>query len=154
MVAAGQCWHWFDRRAAGAEARRLLRPGGRLLIAHFDWLPLGGSVVLATEFLILEHNPRWRMGGGCGVYPEWFTDAFEAGLRDIESFTFDLAVPYEHEAWRGRIRASAGVGGSLPADRVDAFDRALAALLARDYPTEPLQVPHRVFALHATKPAS
>ena len=31
VVCAGQCWHWFDRKQAIAECRRLLVPGGRLL---------------------------------------------------------------------------------------------------------------------------
>ena len=34
VVAAGQCWHWFDRAAAAREASRILRPDGRILIAH------------------------------------------------------------------------------------------------------------------------
>src|SRR5918996_1531463 len=33
---------------------------------------------------------------------------------------FDLEVPYSHEAWRGRIRASAGVGASLSPEGVAA----------------------------------
>jgi ubiquinone/menaquinone biosynthesis C-methylase UbiE len=57
VVIAGQCWHWFDRPKAATEARRLLAPGGRLIIAHFDWLPLPGNVVEATEKLIQVHNP-------------------------------------------------------------------------------------------------
>jgi len=39
VVTAGQCWHWFGGAAAAAEVRRLLIPGGRVIIAHFDWLP-------------------------------------------------------------------------------------------------------------------
>ncbi|NYV77960.1 class I SAM-dependent methyltransferase, partial [Streptomyces sp. UH6] len=42
VVTAGQCWHWFDAPRAAAEVRRLLRPGGSVVIAHFDWLPLPG----------------------------------------------------------------------------------------------------------------
>ena len=152
VVAAGQCWHWFDRAAAAREARRLLVPGGRLLIAHFDWIPLAGNVVAATEALIERHNPDWRFGGGTGLYPAWLGDAAEAGFDGIESFSFDLAVAYSHEAWRGRIRASAGVGGSLAPDEVEAFDRDHAALLAAEFPDDPLQVPHRVFALTAYAP--
>lgn len=35
MVLAAQAWHWFPQQAAFAEARRVVRPGGRLgLIAH------------------------------------------------------------------------------------------------------------------------
>src|SRR5262245_56017135 len=40
VVVAGQCWHWFDRPRAAAEAARILRVTGRIVIAHFDWIPL------------------------------------------------------------------------------------------------------------------
>ncbi|HEY2525510.1 MAG TPA: class I SAM-dependent methyltransferase, partial [Candidatus Binataceae bacterium] len=53
VVGAGQCWHWFDRRRAAAEARRVLRPGGLLVIANYDWIALPGNVAEATEQLIL-----------------------------------------------------------------------------------------------------
>jgi ubiquinone/menaquinone biosynthesis C-methylase UbiE len=39
LVTAGQCWHWFDQPRATAEAARVLAAGGRIIIAHFDWLP-------------------------------------------------------------------------------------------------------------------
>jgi len=152
LVSAGQCWHWFDRGAAAGEARRLLKPGGRLLICHFDWIPLNGNVVAATEALIEAHNPAWRWGGGSGVYPRWLRDAAEAGFAGIETFSRDLVVPYAHEAWRGRIRASAGIGGCLSAAAVSRFDDDLAALLARDFPGAPLDVPHRLWALLARTP--
>ena len=150
VVTAGQCWHWFDRPRAAAEVRRLLVPGGLLMIAHFDWMPLEGSAVAATEALILEHNPKWApMAGGNGLHPLWFADLEQAGYRDIESFTFDLAVPYTHEAWLGRIRASAGVGASLPPDAVARFDADHKAMLERDFPGDIIDMPHRVFVIHA-----
>ncbi len=152
VVAAGQCWHWFDRPAAAAEARRLLKPGGRLVICHFDWIPLQGNVVAATEALIEAHNPDWTLGGGTGLHPAWLADAAGAGFTNLETFSHDLAVPYSHEAWRGRIRASAGVGGSLESDAVTRFDEVLGDLLARDFPENPFRVPHRVWAVVAVKP--
>jgi SAM-dependent methyltransferase len=155
-VTAGQCWHWFDRPRAAAEARRLLVPGGMLAICHFDWLPLPGTVpgtvVAATEALIEAHNPAWTLGGGDGRYPAWAADAADAGFGAIECIDFEISVPYGHEAWRGRIRASAGVGGSLAPEAVAVFDRALAALLAAEFPGAPLQVPHRCFAVIAKAP--
>jgi ubiquinone/menaquinone biosynthesis C-methylase UbiE len=33
VVAAGQCWHWFDRAAAASEASRILRRTGAILPA-------------------------------------------------------------------------------------------------------------------------
>jgi SAM-dependent methyltransferase len=146
-VTAGQCWHWFDTPCAALEAYRLLKHGGKLIIANFDWLPLPGNVVEATENLIHEHNPLWDAYGGNGIHPRWFADLSQAGFVEIESFSFDISVPYSHEAWLGRIRASAGIGASLRPDRVQRFDDAHRELLARSFPEDPLKVPHRVFAV-------
>jgi SAM-dependent methyltransferase len=152
VVTAGQCWHWFDRPRTVTEVARVLVPGGRLIIAHFDWLPLRDNVVTMTERLIEQHNPAWHLGNTSGLYPPWLTDVAEGGFENCETFSFDLDVPYSHEAWRGRIRASAGVGASLPAADVERFDAELASVLKRDWPNEPLHVPHRVWALKAVWP--
>ncbi|MFY9720130.1 MAG: methyltransferase domain-containing protein [Candidatus Cybelea sp.] len=151
LVAAGQCWHWFDRSRAAAEAHRVLKPGGRIVIAHFDWIPLPGNVVDATEQLITQHNPQWKMAGGTGLHARFLTDIAIAGFTGIETFSFDVGAPYTHEAWRGRIRASAGVAASLSPKNVSEFDADLARLLEREYPEDPLLVPHRVWAVTATR---
>jgi hypothetical protein len=82
-VTAGTCWHWFDRRLAALDSRRLLKPAGRLIIAHQDWLALNGNVVEATEALIREHNPAWGEGAvycegnqGGTTEPLWFDDLY------------------------------------------------------------------------------
>ncbi len=150
-VTAGQCWHWFDSAAAAGEARRVLQPAGRIAICHFDWLPLPGNVVSASEALIRRYNPAWTQDGRDGFHGFHATTLAVAGFAEIESFSFDRGVAYSHEDWRGRIRASAGIGGSLAPAEVAAFDEAHAALLAAEYPEDPLVVPHRCFALTALR---
>ena len=49
LVIAGQCWFWFDRRRAANEARRIVKPSGHLVIAHFDWIPLPGNIADVTK---------------------------------------------------------------------------------------------------------
>ncbi|MDX1540846.1 MAG: methyltransferase domain-containing protein, partial [Geminicoccaceae bacterium] len=151
VVSAGQCWHWFDRPRVAAEVHRLLVPDGRVLIAHFDWIPLAGNVVEASERLIRAHNPGWTLHGGTGLHPAWLADLALAGFKDLETFSFDLDVPYRHDAWRGRIRASAGVGASLDEAAVRRFDDEHGAMLADRFPDEPLAVPHRCWAVHGRK---
>ena len=152
VVTAGQCWHWFDRQRTVVEVGRILKPGGRIIIAHFDWLAMRGNVVAMTEQMIERYNPSWHLGNASGLYPPWLSDVAEGGFERLETFSFDTEVAYSHEAWRGRIRASAGVGASLPPDEVAAFDAELAQELARGWPQEPLVVPHRVWTLKAVWP--
>ena len=146
LVTAGQCWHWFDAEKASSEIIRLLKPDGILLVAYYDWIPLTGNVVRRTEKLIEQHNPAWSGGNGTGIHPGLFRDLGEAGFTGIESFTYDEAAIYDHLAWRGRIRASAGIAATLDERAVQAFDTELADLLSEHFPTEPMKVPHRVFA--------
>lgn len=156
VITAGQCWHWFDRPAVLKEVQRLLRPGGVLLIAAFDWIPFSRNVVERTEELIEKHNPAQpkphiRLGMGVGIYPPFVRDLSEGGLGDIETWSYDHPVSYTHAGWRGRIRASQGVGATLSPRQVAAFDEELAGLLQAEFPTDPLQVPHRVWAAHGRK---
>lgn len=147
LVTAGQCWHWFDRSAAATEVVRVLKPGGRIVIAHFDWLPLADNVVAATEALIRRYNPAWTMSGGTGLYPQWLTDLANTGFTDLETFSFDLSQPYSPEAWRGRIKASAGIKASLDTEAIERFDRELEGILEDRFPGDPLAIPHRVWAV-------
>lgn len=168
VISAGQCWHWFDAPRVFGEIKRLLVPGGVLLIAHFDWLPLLGNVVEATETLMKRYEKAsvmksavkkvirrfrpawgqmWGLMGGTGVHPERLNAMQAAGFRDIESFSFDKDVNYSHEAWRGRVRTHAGIGASLPPEQVKRFDKDLQGLLNKEFSENPLHVPHRVFAV-------
>jgi SAM-dependent methyltransferase len=149
VVSAGQCWHWFDRPAAAREVARLLVNGGSVVIAHFDWLPIQGNVVAATEEIILRYTPSWPFADRAGLYPQWLVDLQTAGFIGIETFSFDVGVSYSHEAWVGRVRASAPIAGTLDADGVRACSHELTAMLHERFTGDPLAVPHRVWAVTA-----
>jgi len=142
LVTAACCWHWFDRIKATAEVLRLLKPGGWLVICAQNWFPLGDNVVARTEAIVQRHNPKWPFGGLDGMTPVAVRDLRAAGFQSIESFSVDFEIPYTHEGWRGRMRASAGISASLPPDQVQAFDQDLGAMLAKEFPRQPIPVPH------------
>jgi hypothetical protein len=62
-------------------------------------------------------------------------------------------VSYSHEAWVGRVRASAPVAGSLDAAGVQRCSQELAAMLSERSFADPLTVPHRVWAVTARRAA-
>lgn len=153
LATAGTCWHWFDRARAAMEARRVLISGGHLVIASLEWREGPGNAVEATRLLIAAHNPAWaRDVANTDRFAftfDWGDELVGRGFAIVEKQAFEFEIPYSHEAWRGRIRASAGVGASLSADGVARFDADLAALLARDFPADPLPFPHEVMMIVA-----
>ena len=120
-VVAGQCRHWFERGRAAVDCLRVLRPGGVIAI-----------VVEATEAIVREANPGWQGGPGHGLYPFWLEDLSSAGFEVLETFSFDVSVAFTHQAWRGRMQASAGVRGSLGPEASAAVDPGSARCSAPD----------------------
>jgi hypothetical protein len=62
-----------------------------------------------------------------------------------------VVVNYAPEARIGRIRASAGIGATLSPAQVERFSADLRRLLAEDHPADPLEVPHRMWAVVARR---
>jgi len=144
LVTAATCWHWFDHAKTSAEVLRLLKSGGWLVICSQDWLPSGDNIVARTEMIVKRHNPKWNWDGLDGLKPGFVRDLRAGGFHSIESVSVDYDIPYDHEGWRGRMRASAGIAASLAPDQVRAFDAELAAMLTQDFPGQPMHVPHCV----------
>ena len=149
VVCAGQCWHWFDRPRAAAEAMRLLRAGGRMMIAYFSYLADPGTVGAATEEIVLRYNPSWAWAGEDGRHPQYVDDLVGAGFRHLSTFDFVLPMSFTHEGWRGRFRACNGVL-TLPTETIAAFDSDLTRLLVQRFP-EPITSEHRLYGIVAEK---
>ena len=152
LVIAAQCWWWFKGASAAKEARRILAPGGYFVVASLDWLPLPDSVPAASEELIRKANPDWTLYGGMGRHPRWRDEVREAGFVGTKTLEYEVSLTYTAEAWRGRVRASAGIGATLTPSAVKEFDDAHALLLAERFPDQPLQVPHRIYAVITQAP--
>jgi SAM-dependent methyltransferase len=152
-ITAATCWHWFDRPRAAAECARLLAPGGRLLICDLDWHFTPGSIGRKTWDLVLQHTPKTGGSvGGTFRYPDWTSDLTRAGFTAWEAFAYTTTLTYTHEGWRGRVRASAGVGPVMDAETLARFDTAMEAMLVEATGgAETFPVGHKIFALVARR---
>jgi len=141
-ITANQCLLYFDLPRAIAEMRRVLRPGGEIMISHFTPLPRLDSFVAACEELVLKHNPDWSAADWSGhipTHPTWSRDAFDMPCF----FYYDEPIPFTHASWRGRMRAHRGVAASLSSKEVASFDADLSTLLEQTMSPE-FTVLHRL----------
>jgi hypothetical protein len=92
--------------------------------------------------------------GDTGVYPRWLTDLQEAGFVGIETFSFDVQVPYSHEGVSRAYTRERSHRGHAGGGGVEACSRELATTLTARFPEDPLTIPHRVWAVTAQVPAS
>jgi SAM-dependent methyltransferase len=145
LACASQCWLYFDHVRTVAEVRRLLAPGGRLLVSFIGWLPLADPVAGATEQLVLQHNPAWSASGFDGEIPDQ-PDGTHGAFEVEARLCYDEEISFTRASWRGRIRACRGIGATLEPSRVAAFDAELEALLRRIAPEE-FTVLHRIHAV-------
>ncbi|HEX3355403.1 MAG TPA: class I SAM-dependent methyltransferase [Tepidisphaeraceae bacterium] len=152
VIAAAQCWHWFDRHAAPREIHRVLKPGGSVAVIYQTYIPLPDGIAERTEKLILRHHPGWRHANSTGINGQVLRDLQINRFIDIESFSFDIEAPFSREAWQGYIRTTSAVGASMTPEQLLLFDHEHAEFL-KDEP-EPMRIPHRIFAAVARKPGS
>ena len=135
VITANQCFLYFDITTITPLIAKWLKPDGVLVISHFSWLPRLDAIAEATEALILQYNPAWSAHGYAGETAPRYPGP-EAALHYCGYFYYDENITFSREDWRGRIRASRGIGASLSDDEVAAFDNptvnCYSALLVRN----------------------
>lgn len=144
VISAAQCWLYFDKTRIIPEVKRMLTPSGKLLTCHLCWLPRIDEIARRSEQLALKHNPDWSgadWDGQIPAMPDWAAGVF----RLVGMLSYDEALPFTRESWRGRFRACRGIGASLTNEQVANFDREHERLL-NDTLGESFTVQHRIDA--------
>lgn len=152
---AVRAWHWFDRIRVLAQLHRTLRPGGWLAVMDSVFLPNESEVARRTAELARTFRREGSLAAGSkagakalrtGMPAAWFDEWAEAGYEIVDEWQFRYIVTFSHEGWRGRVRALSYVIAMQPHERA-ALDAKLAEMLTRDFPQEPLEIPHACFGV-------
>lgn len=144
IISASQCFVYFDKAKWIPEAKRLLRPGGKVVIVFFQWLPLEDKISGASEKLVLKHNPDWTahsLNGHVSQFEDWFKNDF----KQTALIVYDEDIKFTREVWRGRMRALRGIGASLNEEQVNKFDIEHDEMLKTQFGDEFI-IPHRITA--------
>ncbi len=144
VVTALQCWWYFDHANAIAEIRRVLKPGGKLVICSFSFLPKEDPIVAASEALVLKFSPTWSGAGWDGTVPI-FAEYMPEERYLVDKFVYDEAIPFTRKSWRGRMRALRGIGASLRQDQVTEFDAKHDTML-KEMTDDEFTIKHRLDA--------
>tara|TARA_B100000686_G_scaffold348329_1_gene439099 strand:- start:973 stop:1734 length:762 start_codon:yes stop_codon:yes gene_type:complete len=149
LVVAGKTWHVFDAKAVAAEAHRLLRMSGHLLIAEYAWQPLPRNVVEATEELIAEIDADWPDGGTNGLYGTWHPAVRAAGFIEHQTFLHDVDVEFTHAQWRAYVSRRAAE--RMTTSDIERLDDRVVEMLEKGFAGDYLVAPHRAFTYIAQK---
>ena len=104
FVMAAQAFHWFDRSKFRAECRRILRPGGKVVLLWNCRLK-DDPVVQAMADANRRHCPAFAgFSGGINEAPESFADFFAGGVCEYK--VFDHPLLYTEEGFVGRSLSS------------------------------------------------
>lgn len=121
-ITACQCYWYFDHKKAAETLYKQLKPQGKLAFIIMNWLPFEDKIAADSEKMVLKYNPAWN---GCGFTrtlieaPAEYLDGFVVEQQE----QLDLYVPFTRESWHGRMKACRGIGASLSAEEIAAFDK-------------------------------
>lgn len=114
LVVAGQAFHWFDAEKAKAEFRRILKPGGNVVLIWNDRRPDSTDFLRAYEDLLKMFGTDYTKVNHRNVDEQIF-DAFW-GKENWRMFSVYNFQDFNFEGLKGRLFSSSYVPAEDHAD--------------------------------------
>ncbi len=133
VITACQCFWYFDHDKVMPMLRKMLKPGGKLLILYMAWLPYEDEIARASEEVVLKYSPNWS-GAGERFKPIDIPEAAFQYFDLVEHEEYYLDVPFTKESWHGRMKACRGVGASLSGEALAQWEQEHWRMLGQELP--------------------
>jgi SAM-dependent methyltransferase len=107
FIVCAQSFHWFDRTAAQAEFRRILKPGGKAVLIWNSRLTTGAPFLEGYDQLLRTYGIDYEKVGHKNISQDILTPFFKDG--GLHKATFPLIQPLNFEQLSGRMLSSSYV---------------------------------------------
>lgn len=134
VVTACQCFWYFSHKTLVPLLKRVLKPGGKLLVLYMAWLPFEDEIARKSENLVLKYSPNWS-GAGETIHPISIPSCYDGSFDRTYHEEYRLKVHFTRETWNGRMRSCRGIGASLTTDEIRCWEREHLKML-ENYPPE------------------
>lgn len=128
VITACQCFWYFKHEQLIPVLRRILKPGGKILVLYMAWLPFEDTIAGESEKLVLKYSPAWS-GAGETLHPIFIPDCYDSAFERTWHEEFRLNVRFTRESWNGRMRSCRGVGASLAPEEIQRWEQEHLQLL-------------------------
>lgn len=107
FITVGQAFHWFDTDKSKLEFRRILKPGGWVIIVWNDRKTDATPFLKAYEDLLLSFGTDYKEADCKNFETKTFVSFF--GKDGYRLKTFDNFQIFDYEALKGRLHSSSYV---------------------------------------------
>ena len=150
IVVVMRAWHWFDREKTIDEVRRILKPGGHLVIMDSGFT--SASKIVKESMKIIQSYSTDKQIRPAGTkdmatqminsFPvEWFDEWKYAKFDLMDLYKVDYEVKFTNEEWAGRLSSVSWLAAFKEKQRKNTLNR-ISSYLEDNFPDGRHKIPH------------
>ncbi|MFF2887101.1 class I SAM-dependent methyltransferase [Paenibacillus sp. NPDC057967] len=104
FIVCAQSYHWFDRELARAEFKRILKPGGKVVLIWNSRKTFGTPFLEQFEKMLLEYGTDYEKVGHKSITLDTLRSYFADGGPTLNTFSIEQLL--DEDALKGRLLSS------------------------------------------------